>query len=185
MGHRDGAARQQQFHCHRAADDVGCADDDGIQAVQVDTGAFQQGHDAFGSARAQQRNALSEATHVIRMEAVHVLVRANALQQQRSVEVRGQGQLQQDAVDGGIFIEAVDQIGQCCLSGISGQVVSLGDKADFLAVLALVRDIDLGGGVAADQNHREARRTQTLLATFGDTFGDLLAQAGGDRLAVD
>lgn len=139
----------------------------------------------FWRARTQQRNTLSQTPDVIRMETVHVLVRANALQQQRRVQVSRQRQLQQDAVDSRVFIEAVDQVGECHLSGVGGQVVGLGDKADFLAVLALVGNVHLGGGIAADQNHREARRAQTLLATFSDAFGDLLAQAGGDRLAVD
>ncbi|GLZ89375.1 hypothetical protein Pres01_54260 [Metapseudomonas resinovorans] len=60
-----------------------------------------------------------------------------------------------------------------------------GKKADFLAVLALVRDVDLGGGIAADQNHGEAWNAKFLLATLGDTLGYLLAEAGGDRFAVD
>jgi|GEM_PF-5790256 len=38
--------------------------------------------------------------------------------------------------------------------------------------------------IAADQNHREARRAQPLLATFSDSLGDLLAQVGCDRFAV-
>ena len=39
--------------------------------------------------------------------------------------------------------------------------------------------------LAADQDHREAGSAQALLATLGNSFGDLLAQAGGDRFAVD
>ena len=31
----------------------------------------------------------------------------------------------------------------------------------------------------------QAWRTKALLAAFGDTLGNLLAEAGGDRLAVD
>ncbi|MNN68786.1 hypothetical protein D3C81_1845200 [compost metagenome] len=63
--------------------------------------------------------------------------------------------------------------------------MGLRQKADFLAVLALVGDIDLGGGVAADQDHREAGNPKTLLAALGDALGYLLAEAGGDRFAVD
>ncbi|MCY1443093.1 hypothetical protein D9M71_594920 [compost metagenome] len=96
-----------------------------------------------------------------------------------------QWQLQQDAVDVGIVIEAVDQTGQFFLGGSAGQVEGLGKEADFFTVFALVRDINLGGWVAADQNHRKAWSAQALLATLGDTLGDLLAQASGDRLAVD
>ncbi|MCY1431460.1 hypothetical protein D9M71_474280 [compost metagenome] len=119
------------------------------------------------------------------MEAVHILVRANALEQQRGVQVCRQRQLQQDAVDGRVVIEAVDQLGQGLLRGFAGQVERLRNEADLFAVLALVRDIDLGGGVGADQDHCQARRTQALLATLHDTLSDLLAQAGGDSLAID
>jgi hypothetical protein len=91
-----------------------------------------------------------------------------------------QRQLQQDAVDVRIVVEAVDQVGQGLLGGVGRQVVGLGNKADLFTVFTLVRDINLGGRIAADQDHREPRRAQALLATLGDTFGDLLAQAGGD-----
>ncbi|MNI86589.1 hypothetical protein D3C73_1436940 [compost metagenome] len=47
-----------------------------------------------------------------------------------------------------------------------------------------MRNIDLRSGVGADQDHRQAWSTQALLATLHNTLGDLLAQAGGDRLAV-
>ncbi len=71
------------------------------------------------------------------------------------------------------------------LRGIAGQVERLGDEADFFTVFALVRNVDLGGRIGADQDHRQARGTQALLAALRDTLGDLLAQVGGDRLAID
>ncbi len=48
---------------------------------------------------------------VIRVETVDILVWTNALEQQRSVQVSRQWQLQQNAVDGWVVVEAVDQIG--------------------------------------------------------------------------
>ncbi|MNN12303.1 hypothetical protein D3C81_1252890 [compost metagenome] len=96
-----------------------------------------------------------------------------------------QRQLQQDAVDVRIIIETIDQVGQVLLGGLAGQVEGLGDKADFFTIFALVRNIDLRSGIGADQDHCQAWSTQALLATLHDTLGDLLAQAGGDRLAVD
>jgi hypothetical protein len=93
--------------------------------------------------------------------------------------------LQQHAVDGRVVVEAIDQIGQRFLSGVGGQVVGLGEEADLFTVFTLVRDINLRGRIAADQDHREAGSAQALLATLGNSLGDLLAQAGGDRFAVD
>jgi hypothetical protein len=96
-----------------------------------------------------------------------------------------QWQLQQDAVDILVGVEAVDQVGKRLLSCLAGQVEGLGEKAHLLAILALVGHVDLGSGVGAHQYHRQARCAQPLLATLGDTLSDLLAQAGGDSLAVD
>ena len=41
MGNGRGATSQQQLQGHRATDDIGCADNNGIEAVQIDAGAFQ------------------------------------------------------------------------------------------------------------------------------------------------
>ena len=125
VGHGDGAARQQQFHGHRATHDVGGADNNGVHSVQVLTGAFQQGHDAFRGARAQQWNALGQTAYVIRVETVDVFVRADALQQAGSVQMLRQRQLQQDTVDVCIIIKTVDQVGQRLLSGVGRQVIGL------------------------------------------------------------
>src|SRR5471030_279184 len=162
VGNGDRAAREQQLHRHWAPNNVGRAHDHCIQPVEIDPDAFQQGHDAFRGAGAQQRYTLGQTTDVIRMETVNILVRANALQQLRGVEVFWQRQLQQDAVDVRIAIEAIDQIGQGVLAGFCRQVIGLRDKADFFTVFALVRDVNLGGRIAADQNHREARCAQAL-----------------------
>ncbi|MNZ91816.1 hypothetical protein D3C78_1108110 [compost metagenome] len=185
MGHGGGAAGQQQFERHRAADDVGGADDHGMQAVQVDSGAVQQGHDAFRRAGLQYRHALGQAADVERVEAVDILVRVDALEQLRGIQMGGQWQLHQDAVDGRIGVESVDQAEQFFLRGAGVEVVGLGDEADFLAVLALVGDVNLGGWIAADQNDGQPGNAQTLLAALGYALGDLLAEAGGDGFTVD
>ena len=99
--------------------------------------------------------------------------------------VGGEGKLHQDAVDRRVGVEAVDQREQLYLRGAFRQVVGPGEEADLFAVLALVRDIDLGGRIAADQDHRQAGNAQALLAALGDALGYLLAEAGGDRFAVD
>ncbi|MNS47989.1 hypothetical protein D3C72_805460 [compost metagenome] len=126
VGDRHGATGQQQFHGHRAANDIGRADNHGIHPVKVDTGAFQQGHDAFGGAWAQQRDTLGQATDVIRMETVDVFIRTNALQQPGGVQVFGKRKLKQNAVDCRVVVQAIDQLGQRFLSGFGRQVIGLG-----------------------------------------------------------
>ena len=147
----DGAAGQQQLHGHRATDDIGGADDYSVHAVQVLTGALQQGHDAFWRAGAQKRNALGQAADVVGVETVDVFIWADAFEQQRGIQMLRKWQLQENAVDGRIVVEAVDQVGQGLLRSLAGQVESLGNEADLFAVLALVRNIDLGSRVGTDQ----------------------------------
>jgi len=96
-----------------------------------------------------------------------------------------QRKLKQNAINCRIVVQAINQVGQRFLSGFGRQVVGLGKEADLFTVFTLVRDINLRGRIAADQDHREAGRAQALLATLGNAFGDLLAQAGGDQFAVD
>ncbi len=153
--------------------------------MQIDAGALQQRHDALGRAGAQQRHALGETTDVVGMEAIDVLVRTDALEQQRGVQMLGQRQLNQDAVDGGVVVELIDQRQQLFLAGFGGKIVGLRMKPDFLAVLALVRHINLGRRVHAHQNHCQARNPQPLIAALGNPRGNLLANVGCDRFTVD
>jgi len=60
-----------------------------------------------------------------------------------------------------------------------------GIEAHLLAILALVRHVNLGGWVAAHQNYGEAGSAKPLGAAFGNTTGDLLANVGSNRFTVD
>src|SRR5690606_21703068 len=104
-----GAAGRQQLEGHGAAAGGGGTAQGGVQSVGADAGALEQTDDAQGSAGAQQGHPLGQASDVIGMKAVHVLVRANALEQLGGVQVGGQRQLYQDAVDGRVIIEPIDQ----------------------------------------------------------------------------
>ena len=93
--------------------------------------------------------------------------------------------LHENAIDGGIIIELIDQGEQVLLACIARQV--MGDRVEthLLAILALVRYVDLGGGVAAYQDHGKAGCAKPLCAAFGNTTGDLLANVGSNRFTVD
>ncbi len=60
-----------------------------------------------------------------------------------------------------------------------------GVETDFLAILALVRHIYLGGRVAAHENHGEAGRAEPLGTALGNTTRNLLANIGSNRFTVD
>src|SRR5690606_34038737 len=183
--HSGGAACQQQLQRHRSADDIGGAHHCSVEPVEADAGALQQPDDAEGGAGAQQGHALGQAANVIGMETIDVLVGPDAFQQQGGVQVRWQGQLHQDTVDGGVVIEGVDQPQQLFLTGFGWQVVGVGDETDFLTVLALVCDIHLGGRIAADQNDSEAGDAQALFAALLDLVGDFAPEIGGNLFAID
>jgi len=110
----DCGAFEQQLHGHRAADDVGCADDNRVLALVRGVYAVQQGDDACGRAGSQGRFALHQAADVVGVEAVHILVRADLYQNGVWVHMVGQGKLHQDAVYVRVLVELVNQ----CLQGL-------------------------------------------------------------------
>ena len=85
------------------------ADDDRVLALRVDADTAEERHDAVGRAGAQHRDALGQATHGVGMEAIHVLDRTDALDDGGLVDVGGQGELHQYAVDGRVLIEVLDE----------------------------------------------------------------------------
>ena len=71
--------------------------------------------------------------------------------------MRGQRQLDEDAVDRRIGIEPVDQLEQFRLAGVGGQPVLEAQHPGLERRLALVADIDGAGRILADQHHGKAR----------------------------
>ena len=157
MGDGGGAAGQQQLHAHRATDDIGSANDHRIEAVGVDIVAFQQGHDTARSARTQARRALAQAANVVRMEAVDVFIRRDALENFDVIDPCRQGQLNQNTVDGLIGIQGVDKLQQLGFAGGFREIVRAGDEAHFFTCFALAADINLRGRVATDQHDGQPR----------------------------
>ncbi len=57
--------------------------------------------------------------------------------------------------------------------------------AGGLGLLVLAADIDLAGGIVADQHHREPRRQLMVALNARDLVGDAAAQFGGNDLSID
>lgn len=119
------------------------------------------------------------------MEIVYVFVWVDMFQQQGGVQVGGQGQLDQDVVDGGIVVQVVDQGQQVVLVGFGGKIVGLGEKVDFFVVFVFVCYIDLRGWIGVDQDYCQVGNVQVLLVVFGYVLGYLLVKVGGDCFVVD
>jgi hypothetical protein len=72
--------------------------------------------------------------------------------------VAGQRQLDEDAVDGRIGVEADDKRLDLGLGRVGGQAVVEGDHAGLARRLHLGGHIDVAGRIVADQHGSEARR---------------------------
>src|SRR5204862_6793704 len=98
----------------------------------------------------------------------------------RLVEVAGQRQLDEQAVDALVRVQLRDQREELVLGRLRGQPQVARLDADRLGGPLLAADVDVGGRVVADEHRGEPDVAET-----GDPLGDLLADAGGERLAVD
>src|SRR4030095_13699193 len=179
------AAREQELERHRTAHDVRRADDDGALAFEADAGALEQAHDAPRRARPEPRALLSEQAEVVRMKAVHVLRGTDGLDDFGPVDVSGQRELHEDAVDGLVRIQLPDQAQQLRLARARRQVVREREQADPLAGAALVADVDAGGVVAADEHDGETGRPSAIVDAVANALLDFAAYLRGDGAAVD
>jgi hypothetical protein len=91
------------------ADDVGAADDHGMLAAQVlHADGLQHLHAAIGRAGLEADFAHHQRARAGHMETVHVLERRDGLDDLVVVDVGGQRQLDQDAVDAGVVVQRLD-----------------------------------------------------------------------------
>ena len=99
----------------------------------------------------------------------------------------GQRQLDEDPVDVVVLAERGDQLEQLLLGASPRRGRGGRERIPTSSqALCLLRDVDLRGGVLADEHRRQRRRPARLLARSSATSArDPLADLGGDRLAVD
>ncbi|MOA17788.1 hypothetical protein D3C78_1380570 [compost metagenome] len=143
VGHGGGATGQQQLHAHRAANDVGRANHNGIQTIGIDVVTLEQGHDAAWGTWAQFRRALAQTADVERVETVNVFIRMNTLQHFDVIDAGRQWQLDQDAVDLAVGIQPVDQRQQFGLTGGGRQIVGAREETHLITGAALAADVNL------------------------------------------
>ena len=119
------------------------------------------------------------------MEAVDILVGVDRRDDPLLVDMVGQRQLDEDAVDRIVGVELVDQIDQLLLADrrIAAIFEALHPRLDRRLVLR--SDIDLARRVLADEDDRKARRAPGGGAERRDQFPDSGAQIGRECLAVD
>ena len=184
---RDGdrGVGSQKHHGHGLAYDVGAADHHGVLAAQIlHADGFQHLHAAVGSAGLEANFTHHQRTGAGHVEAVHILGGGDGFDDLVVVNMLGQGQLHQNAVDAGVVVQRFDAGQQLGFSHGSVVLFQHGMKAHVFAGLDLVAHIDLRGLVVAHQNDGQAGR-DALGFESCRTRGDFLAQLFGEGFAVD
>ncbi len=164
---------------------IGCPDDDGVAALGILADSLEHRHDPVRCAGSQHRYSLCQAADRVRVEAVDVLQRIDPLDDLVFVDVIGQRQLHQDAVDRRVRVELVDQRQDVGFGRVGGQVVIARRDAGLFACAALVADINPRGRVFPNEDHGQAGLRISPLGPRIDLPADLPPDVAGDGLAVD
>ncbi len=98
--------------------------------------------------------------------------------------MRGQGELDKDGVEEGIFVQVHDVGVELILGDGLGELEHLREDAGLLGGVALGADVGDGGGVFADEDKGEAGGDAALGEPAG-ALGHLSADLLGDGATVD
>ena len=140
--------------------------------------------DAVRRARIEGGLAPEQPARVDGMEAVDVLFDGNGARRKRLVDVRGQRQLDEDAVPRRVGVEIADEPQQFVLGDIGRQVERLGPHPDRGCVARLPSHIGHGRRVIADEHDDEAG-FDTGRFEAHDIGAHLAANLLRDRIAID
>ena len=167
------------------ADDIAGTHHHHVAAGHGNVFGLEQLLHTIGRARREHRAAGDEATDVVEMETVHVLVHGDAFQHRRNTDMRRQRQLDEDAVDGRVGIQGIDTVEYLLLAGAGGQLHERGLDTHVLASADLVAHIDARSGTVAHQNDREPGSTPPLGLQCVDAAGIPFAQRLRNSATID
>ena len=139
------------------ADEQAAADDHGGFPFQLDAVGVEHGHDAGGRAGRQAGAAQHQAAQVEGVQAVHVLVRVDRLDQGVAVEPFRQRHLQQDSVYAAVRVQALQETPHIGLRSVGGQAGMAGSEPRGRAGVDLALDVDFRGGVLPDEDRGQGR----------------------------
>src|SRR5271168_723062 len=112
MADGDGGVGLHQEQRHWLAYDVAAAEYYGVRAFERNISAFKNLHDTQGSASDQIRAACDQAADVYGMKAVDVLRRVDRFEDSLCVHLRGERELDEDAVDVVAMIQIFNDLEQ-------------------------------------------------------------------------
>lgn len=159
----DCAVRFKEQGCHRLADDVRAPDNNCVLPAQVTECFVQEVHATGWGARGQNIKALAEATDVLAMEPIDVLLRVDCLNDYRLVDVPREGKLYQYAMHSGILIEYLNHMKNMGLAGVRTNLVLQRRDPTLFSTKYFVAHIDFTRRIIANENHCEARLDATGL----------------------
>ena len=175
---------EQQLH-QGTADQIGAADHDGVHAFQRRMHAFGEDDATKRRAWRERGKSAGQSPGVVGMQPVDVLGGIDGVDDRFGMQRFRQRQLHQNAVDARIAIELSDQRQQIALCDIGREHVLERCHAGCLRLLVLAADVELAGGIAADQHHREPGCYPVLALHPRDLTGDAGAKLGGNDFSID
>ena len=118
------------------------------------------------------------------MEAVDILVDCNGLKHLGHVDMRGQGKLDEDAVDILVSVQLRDAAEQRFVGDVSRITVREGTDADIFTRLDFLADINGRGRIFTDEDHSQTR-CHTMLGQRPHAGCAFLADFCGKFFPVD
>ena len=148
--------------------------------LKLDLVLLEHAHDAERRAGDERRPAEIEPARVRRVDAVDVLGRVDRLDHRRLVDVARERKLHEQAVDRVVGVQLGDEGEDVLLARAGGDPVVARLDPGRLGRLLLQVDVDVRGGVVADEDGRDAD-----VVELGDRRRDFLAHPGGEGFPVD
>jgi hypothetical protein len=112
------------------------------------------------------------------MEAVDVFVRAHGIEDALLADLTGKGELDEDAVDRVVGVEAIEKREELGFARRLRERVEHTADPDFGRCLLLVPRVDVARGIVADENDLEAWRATVRRGELSDAAGDLRSHFG-------
>src|SRR5262249_44931431 len=106
------------------ADKIAGADDDHILALQDDFLLLKELHHPKGRARRKDRLAKDKSSHVVEVKPVDVLFDPDPPQHLLRIDIRRQRELDENPVDVGVVVQAIDEIKQGFRVGVLWKIVA-------------------------------------------------------------
>lgn len=106
-------------------DNIAATDHDGFLALDLDAGGFQEGDDALGGARQEERltGTFGHVANVDSVETIHILLIINCFHNSGFINVRRQRHLDKDTVHAVIVVQLLDLLKQFELRDRLGQLL--------------------------------------------------------------